>query len=159
MDFSVLYAICTAIVTLTLVVVSIVVIRTLRRAQRSLEQLERTASRLEPVIRELEATLHEIRELRAQVSDGVTSLRSAAARAGKVGSRVLEAGEFLFGAGGGTVNRAFALFRALRAGVGAFCKRPVQRESQHGRPQASDGSPEVQPAVSKMAEGARVHAE
>ena len=36
MDFSVLYAICTAIVTLTLVVVSIVVIRTLRRAQRSL---------------------------------------------------------------------------------------------------------------------------
>lgn len=157
MDLSILYAICAIVATLTLALVGVSVIRTLRKAQRSLEQLERTAEHLEPVVRDLQTTLQEVRDISTQLSDGAGSVRRIASRVEEVSNKALSAGSFLLGAGGGTMGRAVAVFQAVRAGARFFLKRRSEETSRNGNPQAGDGSPGVSTTTARTEEGERAH--
>lgn len=157
MDLSVLYAICALAVTVTVAIVGVSVVRTLRQARSSLERLERTAEQLEPVVRDLQVTLTEVRQITAQLSDGAGSVRRIASRVEAVSNKALDAGSFLLGAGGGTVGRAVAIFQAVRAGARFFFQRSrADDASPNGSPQAGDGSPGIS-TTSRTEEKERAH--
>jgi uncharacterized protein YoxC len=132
----VIVQICIVVVTLALVGIALVTMRTMQRFEKAANEFSETADMVQQTIGRVESVVHEFHEIASTLSDVAPRVRSVATRFEEIGHRAANLTDTVLQEVERPVSTAVALMRGVRSGTNhllrALRKRSAQRQLTNG---------------------------
>ena len=123
----VILQICAAVITVTIVILGIVAMRTMVRFERAADSFSKTAEEVRGTISDVKDVTHEMREVVSAWRDAVTPVSGVAHRIAELGNRATALTSSLVEEVEVPVRRAVALSSGIRRGTSYFLDRVMER--------------------------------